>query len=87
MDDSTFDPDPRDPELVAHERAYRAFNLVLRWCMTLAAATLVFLTLWLATTAGFIGGAISGLIVFVLGYYFLVRRTRRQPLDIWAGAR
>lgn len=86
-DDTDFDPDPRDPEIIEHERTYKAFNVVLRWCMTLAAASLSFFTLWLATSAGFLGGAIVGLIILALGYVILVKRTRRQPLDIWAGAR
>src|SRR5258705_11908537 len=44
-------PDP-DPQLVAHERTYRVFNVLLRWCMVVLASTITGLTLWSATPAG-----------------------------------
>jgi len=84
---SPFNPDPGDPQLVAHERAYKAFNILLRWCMTLLAAAIAFLTLWFATRAGFIGAAVVGLVVFVVGYRVLVRHEEHQPLDVWQEGR
>lgn len=84
---SPFTPDPSDPALVAHEQTYRGFNVLLRWCMTLLAASISFLTLWFATTAGFLWGAIVGLIVLYLGYNFLVRHEEHQPLDVWTEGR
>lgn len=84
---SPFTPNSNDPELVAHERTYKAFNILLRWCMTLLAASISFLTLWFATAAGFIGGAVIGLIVFYLGWNFLVRHEAHQPLDVWQEGR
>ena len=84
---SPFTPDPADPELVDHERTYKAFNILLRWCMTLLAATIAFLTLWFATAAGFIGGAVIGLGVLFVGWNFLVRHEEHQPLDVWQEGR
>lgn len=84
---SAFSPNPNDPELVAHERTYKAFNILIRWSMTLLAAGISFLTLWLATDAGFLGGAVTGLIVFVLAWNFLVRHEEHQPLDVWQEGR
>lgn len=84
---SPFQPNPNDPILVEHERTYKGFNILIRWCMTLLAAGISFLTLWFATTAGFIGGAITGLIVLYLGYNFLVRNEEHKPLDVWEQGR
>jgi hypothetical protein len=72
----------QDPVLVEHEQAYKAFNVLLRWCMVALGSGLLFLTLWFATTAGFLGALIAGIVVFVLGYYFLVREEASQPLDV-----
>ncbi|MFC3071092.1 hypothetical protein [Phenylobacterium soli] len=84
---SAFDPNSNDPELVSHERTYKAFNILLRWCMTLLAASLSFLTLWFATGAGFLGGLVVGAIVFAGGWALLVRHEAHQPLDVWQEGR
>jgi len=80
-------PSPTDPQLIAHERAYKGFNVLLRWCMVLLAATITWLTLWFATPAGFAGGAVTGLGLLIAGYAFLVRHEEHQPLDPWAEGR
>ena len=82
-----FTPNANDPELVSHERAYKSFNILLRWCMTLLAAGICFLTLWFATGAGFLGAAVIGLLVFALGWSFVVRHEEHQPLDVWQEGR
>ena len=84
---SPFTPNPNDPELVSHERTYKVFNIILRWSMTLLAAGISFLTLWFATGAGFIGGAVIGLVVFVLGWKFMIQHEEHQPLDVWQEGR
>ena len=84
---SPFTPNPNDPQLVDHERTYKGFNILLRWCMTLLAASISFLTLWFATSAGFVGGAVIGLVVLFLGYRFLVQHEAHQPLDVWQEGR
>lgn len=72
-----------DPDLIAHERTYHAFNILLRWCMVALGATIFGLTLWFATPAGFLGGVAAGLGLFLLGYFGLIRREEHQPLDPW----
>lgn len=82
-----LDPNPNDPDLLAHERTYKGFNILLRWCMTLLGATLAFLTLWFATGAGFIGGAVVGLLILFVGYSVVVKHEEHQPLDVWTEGR
>ena len=77
----------QDPELVNHERTYKAFSILIRWSMLLIGDAIVVLTLWFATSAGFVGAAVAGLIVFVLGYIFVVRHEEKQPLDVWTEGR
>lgn len=72
-----------DPDLVAHERTYHGFNVLLRWSMIALASSILGLTLWFATPAGFLGGVLTGLAVFLIGYYGLIRREAHQPLDPW----
>jgi hypothetical protein len=74
----------QDPILVAHERTYKAFNVLLRWCMVATASSLLFLTLWFATTVGFFGALFVGVVVFTFGYFLLVRQEEREPLDLWS---
>ncbi len=73
-----------DPELVAHERTYKAFNLLLRWSMVAMGSGLLFLTMWFASSVGFLGALFVGIIVFALGYFFLIRQEEREPLDVWS---
>lgn len=77
----------QDPELVAHERTYKAFNILLRWSMVLLGDAILALTLWFATPAGFWGALVVGVIAFVLGYIFVIRHEEKQPLDVWAAGR
>jgi hypothetical protein len=74
-------------DVVVHERTYHAFSILIRWSMLLIGDAIVVLTLWFATSVGFLGAAVVGLIVFVLGYIFLVRHEEKQPLDVWAAGR
>lgn len=80
-------PSAQGQEILAHERTYKTFNIILRWCMTLLAAVIAFTTLWFATDAGFVGGAIVGLIILFLGYNLLVKHEEHQPLDVWTEGR
>ncbi|HEV2533498.1 hypothetical protein [Phenylobacterium sp.] len=82
-----FNPDSSDPALVTHERTYKAFNILIRWSMTLLAAGISFLTLWFATGAGFLGAAVVGIVVFAVAYTILVRKEEHQPLDVWQEGR
>jgi hypothetical protein len=74
-------------EVVAHEKTYRAFSLLTRWAMLLIGDATLWLTLWFATPAGFLGASAVAVVVFVLGYYLLIRHEEKQPLDVWAEGR
>lgn len=78
---------PHDSDLIAHEKTYKVFNVLVRWSMLLLATTILSLTLWFATPAGFWGALVIGTVVFVAGYIGLVRHEERQPLDPWAEGR
>jgi len=75
------------PDLIAHERTYHAFNMLVRWAMLALATALTTLTIWFATSLGFLAGLVVGIIVWVVGYYGLVRHEAHQPLDPWAQGR
>ncbi len=74
-------------DLLAHERTYHAFNMLIRWSMAVLGAGILWLALWFASPAGFWGATITGLVVFILAYVFLIRKEERQPLDPWAPGR
>jgi F0F1-type ATP synthase assembly protein I len=74
-------------DLVARERTYHAFNMLIRWSMVLLASGILWLTLWFATSAGFWGGTLVGVVAFVAGYYFVIRHEAHQPLDPWVAGR
>lgn len=74
-------------DTVAHERTYHAFSLLTRWAMLLIGDATLWLTLWFATPAGFLGASVTAVVVFVAGYYFLVRHEEKQPLDVWTEGR
>jgi hypothetical protein len=62
-----------DSNLLAHERTYHAFNLLLHWCMVALGASLLFLTMWFATPAGFFAALVTGIVVFFVGYALVIR--------------
>jgi len=84
--DADFD-DTNKPELQAHEQTYHAFSVFMRWSMVLLAVALTSLTLWFATSAGFWAGLIAGIVLFVLGYCFVIRHEEHQPLNLWTEGR
>ena len=74
-------------DVVMHERTYHAFSLLTRWAMLLIGDGTLWLTMWFATPAGFLGSTVVAVIVFVLGYIFLIRHEEKQPLDVWTEGR
>jgi len=56
-------------DLVRHAVTYHRFMLGVKWVAIHFAAVIVFLTLWFATSAGFIGGLVAGLVVWGVGVY------------------
>jgi len=79
--------DSGKPELLAHEQTYHGFSVLLRWCMLGLATVIPTLILWFATSAGFWGGLIAGIVVFAVGYMILVRHEEKQPLSLWVEGR
>lgn len=77
----------REAILIAHERTYHAFAVLVRWAMLHAAVLISALTVWFATPAGFFGGLATAVVVFAVGYYGMVRREEKQPLDLWVEGR
>jgi hypothetical protein len=73
--------------LVAHEKTYHAFAVLLRWAMLHLAVVISGLTVWFATPGGFWGGLVTAIVVFVTGYYGMVHREEQQSLDPWAPGR
>ena len=80
-------PSESETHLLDHERTYHVFNMLVRWSMVALASSILGLTLWFATPAGFWGGALSGLLAFAVGYWFVVCHEAHQPLDPWAQGR
>ena len=60
-------------EMDIHEQAgtYHAFLAVSKWLSLAMAATLVFLVIWFCTKAGFLAGAITGLVIAAIGVFAL----------------
>lgn len=57
---------------IAEQQA--TFHLVMgmtKWGSLILAASLLFVVLWFCTSAGFMGGAVSGIVLTVLGVIFL----------------
>lgn len=82
-----FTPSQSDPELLAHERTYHAFSVLVRWSCVGLAVLITTLTLWFATPAGFLAGFVVGLVLAIAGYYGVIRHEARQPLDLWTKGR
>lgn len=77
----------REAILIAHEKTYHAFSVLLRWAMLGLASVIAGLTTGFATPGGFWGGLVVFLIVWTAGYYGMVKREEQQPLDPWVQGR
>ena len=75
------------PEVLDHERTYRAFSLLTRWAMLLLGVGTFWLTLWFASPAGFLSSTLAAAVAFAIGYWLLIRHEEKQPLDVWAEGR
>jgi predicted membrane protein len=74
-------------DIVAHERTYHAFSVLVRWSMLLIGNAIFWFTMWFATPAGFLGATVAAVLTFVLGYMFVVRHEQKQPLNVWVEGR
>jgi len=77
----------KEAVLIAHEKTYHGFSVLLRWCMLGLASTISALTVGFATPGGFWGGLVTFVIVWAAGYYGMVKREEQQSLDPWAPGR
>lgn len=77
----------REAILIAHEKTYHAFSVLLRWSMLGLASVISGLTVGFATSGGFWGGLVVFAIVWTAGYYGMVKREEQQPLDPWVQGR
>jgi len=85
---ATIEPElDKQAILIAHEKTYHAFAVLLRWSMLGLAAVISALTVWFATPGGFWGGLVVFAVVWVAGYYGMVHREEQQSLDPWAPGR
>ncbi|MNR29198.1 Bacterial aa3 type cytochrome c oxidase subunit IV [compost metagenome] len=58
-------------EISEQVSTWELFKFLAKWGSLLTAAILVLLTVWFAVGAGFVAGAISGVVVFVAGFFAL----------------
>jgi thiamine transporter ThiT len=56
---------------------FHAFNLLTKWGSLALAVTLLVLTIWFCTKAGFMAAAITGVVTTVIGV--LVLREKKKP--------
>ena len=56
-----------DMNIDEHERTYSGFMKVSKWASLYVAALLLLITLWFCTGTGFLGSAITTLVVLGLG--------------------
>jgi hypothetical protein len=58
-------------EISEQVSTWHLFLFLSKWGSLLTAAILVVLTVWFAVGAGFVAGAISGMVVFAAGFFAL----------------
>ena len=63
----------------AQESTFRGFVRLTKWGSLALAVSILSLVLWFATDAGFIGGAIAGVVLLVVGIYFLREKQTAGP--------
>jgi hypothetical protein len=63
-----------DQDIAQNEETYGAFIAAAKWSSLWLAAALVALVVWFCTNQGFLPGAISAVVILVLGYMLLRKR-------------
>lgn len=63
-----------DMDIREQANTFHLFNAWTKWGSLVLAVTLLTLTLWFATDAGFLGGAVTGVVVLALGIFALRER-------------
>ena len=60
---------PNDQLFLEHARTYHQITKTVKWLLVCGASLGVFLVLYFATTASFLGSLAVGLVIFALGAY------------------
>jgi hypothetical protein len=63
-----------DQDIAQNKETYVAFMAAAKWSSLWLAAALVALVVWFCTNQGFIPGAVSSILILVLGYMLLRKR-------------
>jgi membrane-bound ClpP family serine protease len=63
-----------DQDISENKAMYLAFISAAKWSSLLLAAGIVALVVWFCTNQGFLPGAISAVVILVLGYMLLRKR-------------
>ncbi len=64
-------------DIQEQESTFHAFNLMTKWGSLAIAVSLLTVTLWFCTDAGFLGGLVTGVVVTAVGV--LVLREKKKP--------
>lgn len=58
-------------EITEQAGTWALFQFLAKWCSLAVSVLVVMLVIWFCTNAGFLAGAISGVVVAVAGYFVL----------------
>ena len=62
-------------DISEQKSTYDLFSDLTKWGSLFLAALLLFLTVWFCTEGGFMGGLVSGVVLAVVGWFYL----RKKP--------
>jgi thiamine transporter ThiT len=71
MADQAADYHRGDMDIREQVSSFHLFMALTKWGSLYLAAGLILLTLWFCTTAGFLGGLVTALVILVLGVMLL----------------
>ncbi len=61
-------------EIGEQATTYSLFMTLTKWGSLVLAAVLTAIVLWFCTEAGFLGGLIAGVVLFVAGFFYLKKK-------------
>jgi hypothetical protein len=71
MSDAVQEYHPGDQDIREQIATFSVFGKLMKWCSLGVAVLVLTLVLWFCVGAGFLTGAASGLVLLVVGVYFL----------------
>ena len=78
MDASASEYHHGDQDSSAHVATYSAFMSLTKWGSLAVSVAVLMLSLWFCTDAGFMSGLIAGVVLLVLGIFFLRSKSDAQ---------